>query len=88
MIQIQLDQVPLLVIFAILVLVPLKWISLHFALRTTLKLTPLADRWRVYREFARGHNLGANGIVLVFKILRKHDRTPLAWVHRDGAGPR
>ena len=89
MIQIQLDQVPLLVLFTVLLLIPLKWISLHVALRATLKLTPLADRWRVYREFARGHNIGAGAIVLVLKIFRHHqERTPLTWAHRGGRSPR
>jgi hypothetical protein len=89
MIRIQLDQVPLLVLFAILMLIPLKWISLHLALRATLKLTPLADRWRVYREFARGHNIGTSAIVLVFKIFRpRQERTPLTWVYRGGPSPR
>jgi hypothetical protein len=86
MIRIQL-LIPGAVVLAIFIL---HWISLHISLRNTLPLTPMADRWRVYREFARSHRLGAGGIVLVFKIFRKvEERAPVLWAQRSrGQGPR
>jgi hypothetical protein len=86
MIRIQLDQVPVLLILAVLLLIPLQWLSLHVGLRATLKATPLADRWRVYREFAQGHRLGVGGIILVINIFRKVEgKESLRWTRRDQA---
>ena len=72
MIYLQIDQVPVLVAGATLLLTLLKWVSLHIGLRTAIRATPAADRWRLYGEFARAHHAGVNAPVLALKI--SHNR--------------
>lgn len=87
MIHVDLGQVPLLLILMVLLLIPLQWLSLHLGLRATLRMTPLPDRWRLFREFARGHHLGVGGIVLVINIFRKLEgKPPVRWAQRGGTG--
>lgn len=68
MIYLQIDQVPVLVAGAALLLTVLRWVSVHIGLRTAIRATPATDRWRLYREFARAHYAGVNAPVLVLKI--------------------
>lgn len=74
----------------VLVILILHWVSLHISLYKTLPVTPMADRWRVYREFARAHRPGIGGVVLIFKVFRKLEgRSPVPWAPRgDERGPR
>lgn len=78
-------QLPVLLILLGLLLVPLQWVSLHVGLRKTLEMTPLADRWRVYREFTHGHFLGVGRIVLMINIFRRLEgKEPVQWVRGEG----
>jgi uncharacterized protein HemY len=89
MIRIQIDQVSLLLVGAVFALTVLRWLSLHVGLRTTLRMTAVADRWRLYREFARAHRVGAGSLVLVLKVFRRaEERLPVPWGRRGRAASR
>jgi hypothetical protein len=89
MIRIQIDQVPMLVMGAAFGLTVLRWVSLHIGLWAVIRATPVADRWRLYREFARAHRLGTGTPVLILKIFRgRPERAPAAWPQRGYAASR
>jgi hypothetical protein len=70
------------------VLTALRWVSLHIGLRSALRATPPADRWRLYHDFTRAHRASTAAVVLMIRIYRSLEGRAPEWARRDRADSR